>query len=131
MTGNEPYQRILEDSLRGEFRISNAHLPEKQKSLAELLDEKYPRVSCSDGSTHLFKRKELEYVSSFLDDEDRAGLLLPIIIEVAPSRDTINIICRGRAEEKLASAVLKMPLKTENGRIKIYEFASPFILRYY
>ena len=120
MAGGEPYQRMLEESLRGELRLSNAHLPGRQKTLADLLAEEHPSVSCSDGSTHLFKRKELEYITTLIDPEDQAVLLLPIIIEVAPSREVIAIICRSQVEEKLALAILKMPLQAEKGRIKIY-----------
>ena len=120
MTGPEPYQRILDESLRAEFRISNSHLPGKQKSLSALLLEEYPSLDCNDGSTHLFKRRELEYISGLLEPEERDTLMLPVIIEVSPGREEISIICRSRAEEKLASAVLKMPLEAEGGRIKIY-----------
>ena len=78
MADQLPYEKILQEALKGELRILNAHLPRQQKSLSELLDEKYPYVICNNGSTHLFKKKELEYLADILDAEEQKKLFLPI-----------------------------------------------------
>ncbi len=116
-----PYQRMLQESLRGELRVLNAHLPCEQKPLSDLLGEEYPHVVCNDGSTHLFKRKELGYLASMLDTDEQEALLLPMLIEVNPGQGEMAIICRGEVEEKVISKILDMPVTPKQKRIMIYK----------
>jgi len=116
-----PYQRMLQECLRGELRVLNAHLPCAQKPLSDLLGEKYPNVVCNDGNTHLFKKKELEYLASMLNTDEQEALLLPMLIEVNPGQDEMVIICRGKAEEKVISKILDMPVTPKQQRIMIYK----------
>ncbi len=116
-----PYQRMLQECLRGELRVLNAYLPCEQKPLSNLLGEEYPNVVCNDGSTHLFKRKELEYLASMLDTNEQEALLLPMLIEVNPGQGEVAIICRGEVEEKVISKILDMPVTTKQERIMIYK----------
>lgn len=121
MLNELPYQRMLQECLRGELRVLNAHLPCEQKTLSDLLGEEYPNVVCSDGSTHLFKRKELEYLASMIDTDEQEALLLPILIEVNPGQGEMAIICRGEVEEKVISEILDMPVTPKQERIMIYK----------
>jgi len=121
MPNESPYQRMLQQCLRGELRVLNAHLPCEQKALSALLADEYPNVVCHDGSTHLFKRKELEYLASMLDTDEQAALLLPMLIEVNPGQDDVAIICRGKAEEKIITKILDMPVTTRQKRIMLYK----------
>ena len=116
-----PYQRMLQECLIGELRVLNAHLPSEQKPLSDLLGEEYPNVVCNDGSTHLFKRKELEYLASMIDTDEQEALLLPILIEVNPGQGEMAIICRGEVEEKVISKILDMPVTPKQGRIMLYK----------
>jgi len=115
-----PYQRLLQEYLSGELRVLNAHLPSEPKTLPALLAEEYPSVIASDGSTHLFKRKELEYLAGLLDADEQAALRLPLIIAVHPGENEVAIICRGEAEKKVIARVLDMPLTAREGRVLIY-----------
>jgi len=121
MPSELPYQRMLQESLRGELRVLNAHLPCGQKPLSDLLGEEYPNVVCNDGSTHLFKRKELGYLASMLDTDEQEALLLPMLIEVNPGQGEMAIICRGKVEEKVISKILDMPVTPKQKRIMIYK----------
>ena len=121
MPSELPYQRMLQECLRGELRVLNAHLPCEQKTLSDLLGEEYPNVVCNDGSTHLFKRKELEYLASMIDTDEQEALLLPILIEVNPGQGEMAIICRGEVEEKVISKILDMPITLKQQRIIIYK----------
>ncbi len=121
MLSELPYQRMLQECLRGELRVLNAHLPCEQKLLSDLLCEEYPSVVCNDGSTHLFKRKELEYLASMIDTDEQEALLLPILIEVNPGQGEMAIICRGEVEEKVISTILDMPVTPKQERIMIYK----------
>ena len=120
MSNELPYEKMLQQYLRSELRLVNAGLPRNQKSLSDLLCEEYPHVMCSDGSTHFFKRRELEYLSSMIDTDEQEALLLPMIIELEGNQAEAALICQGEIEEKVTSKVLNMPVTCEQGRIRIY-----------
>ena len=121
MNDELPYERMLEESLRGELRLLNACLPRQQKSLANLLREEYPHVVCSDGSTHLFKSKELKYLAGLIDADEQEALLLPMLIGVSSGVGEMAIICQGEVEEKVISKILDMPVTPRQQRIVIYK----------
>ena len=77
MPGELPYERMLQEYLRNELRVLNAHLPRSQEPLSDLLCEEYPHVVCNDGSIHVFKRKELGYLASLIGSDEQEALLLP------------------------------------------------------
>jgi uncharacterized protein (UPF0216 family) len=116
-----PYERLLQESVRGELRIVNAGLPKSQERLSNLLNEKYPHVVCRDGSTHSFKRSELEYLANIMDTDEQKALALPMLIELGPNQGEAAIVCQGGVEEKAISKVLDMPVKCEERRIRIYK----------
>lgn len=116
-----PCETMLQECLKGELRVFNAHLPHQQKSLSDLLHEENPHVVCNDGSTHLFKRKELEYLASLIDADEQETLLLPMLIEVSSGQGEMAIICRGEVEEKVISRILDMPAAAKQKRIMIYK----------
>lgn len=121
MVSELPYQRMLRECLTGELRVLNAYLPSEQKTLSDLLSEEYPAVACNDGSTHLFKRKELKYLADMLDANEQETLLLPMLIEVNPGQGEMAIICQGGVEEKVISKILAMAVTPKQKRIMIYK----------
>jgi len=120
-SGQSPYEKMLQDCLRGELRIVNTGLPQSQKRLSNLLEEKYPHVVCNDGSTHFFKKSELEYLASMLDTDEQKALPLPMLIELGANQTEAAIICEGKVEEKVISTALNMPVTCEERRIRIYK----------
>jgi uncharacterized protein (UPF0216 family) len=120
-SGQSPYEKMLQDCLRGELRVVNTGLPQSQKRLSNLLEEKYPHAICNDGSTHLFKKSELEYLASMLDTDEQKALPLPMLIELGANQAEAAIICEGKIEEKVISKALNMPVKCEERRIRIYK----------
>jgi uncharacterized protein (UPF0216 family) len=116
-----PYEKMLQECLRGELRLVNAGLPQSQKRLSNLLNEKYPHVVCNDGSTHFFKKNELEYLASMTDSHEQKALPLPMLIELGANQAEAAIICEGKVEEKVISKALNMPVACEERRIRIYK----------
>ena len=116
-----PYERLLQECLKGELRVVNAHLPSKQKPLSDLLAEEYPHVMCRDGSMHLFKRKEIKYLASLIDNDEQKALLLPMLLEVHAGRGEVAVICQGEVEEKVMAKVLDMPVTPRQKRIVLYK----------
>ena len=121
MAGELPYEKMLQECLRGELRVVNAHLPCKQKPLSDLLGEEYPHVLCHDGSTHLFSGKELRYLAGLLDADEQKELLLPILIEVSVGEGEMAVICPRVVEGKVISKILDMPVTRRQKRIVIYK----------
>jgi len=118
---NEPYEKMLQNYLRGEFQVLNAHIPLKPKSLFELLKEEYPSVAAKDGNVYLFKKKELTYLAGLLSPEEQKTLLLPILIEVITGQDEVAVIAKGQIEAKVISSVLGMPVNVQGSRIRLYK----------
>ncbi len=117
---HDSHERMLQEWLKGEFRVLNAHLPSELKPLSALLKEEHPYVTCSDGTAHLFKKKELAYLAGLLDAEEQQKLLLPMLIELGASQGEVLVICRDKLEEKIISHVLDMPVACKQGRISLY-----------
>jgi uncharacterized protein (UPF0216 family) len=124
-SGQSPYEKTLQECLRGELRIVNTGLPQSQKRLSNLLNEEYPHVVCNDGSNHFFKKSELEYLASILDTDEQKALSLPMLIEVGANQAeaAIPILsgCEGKVEEKVISKALNMPVTCQERRIRIYK----------
>ena len=121
MDSELPYERMLQECLKSELRVVNAHLPSKQKPLSDLLDEEYPHILCRDGSTHLFRRKELKYLAGLLDTDEQKKLFLPMLIEAGAAEGEMAVICPGAVEEKAISKVLDMPVTRRQDRVVIYK----------
>ena len=107
--------------MRGELRIVNSGLPQGQKRLSNLLNETYAHVVCNDGSTHFFKKSELEYLASLIDTDEQKALPLPMLIELGANQAEAAIMCEGKVEEKIISKALNMPVTCEERRIRIYK----------
>ncbi len=121
MVNELPYEQLLQESLKSELRVINAHLPAKPKSLSDLLSEEYPHVVCKDGSTHLFRRKELKYLASLIDAGEQKALLLPMLIEVSSEQGEMAVVCPGEAEAKVIAKVLDMAVIPRQRKITIYK----------
>ncbi|MBN2396792.1 MAG: DUF61 family protein [Deltaproteobacteria bacterium] len=113
--------RIFESCLKGDTKALNAHLPRRRKTLGELLEEKPPHVECGDGSTHIFKQKELEYLARMVDNEDKERLLLPIMIEVGSREDRLVVRSKTGIEAKIFSQILEMPVPCKSEMITIFK----------
>jgi uncharacterized protein (UPF0216 family) len=122
MTEEYSSDRVLEQYFSNEFRVLNAHVPRKKKSLTELIKEKHPCVLLSDGSTHFFKRKELAYLADMLAPDEQAKLLLPILIEIIPGQNEIGLLASGQSiESKVLSQVIGMQVVDDRGKVSLYK----------
>ncbi len=121
MPDNLPYEKILEQCLKGELRVVNAGLPRSQKPLSDLLHEEYPHIACNDGNTHFFKKREIEYLASILNPDEKKELLLPMLIEVGQNQAETTILCQTGVVQKIITGILNMPVTPEQGRITIYK----------
>ncbi len=101
-----PNMPTADDVLKMEIARVNLHLPTVRPTLSQLLAEEKPRVHLRDGSESHFKRSELEYVESLLDDKEVKLLRLPIILEISTVyRGYFRV--RGRIEVKVVEKILE------------------------
>ncbi len=119
-SGQAPYENVLRESLRAELRLVNTGLPRARRTLSDLLKERRPHVLCNDGSTHSFKRKELEYLATITDAAEQEELLLPMIVEVGRDDGETSVLCEGELESAVISRIIGMQVACKQGRIRIY-----------
>jgi len=89
-----------DDIIRIELARINSHLPKARVRLDELMRMEEPHVVLRDGSSHFFRREELELLSKLVDEED--VLRLPIVLEVSGEKFRV----RGRVEVKVMDRLL-------------------------
>lgn len=111
-----------EDILKREIFRVNLHLPRERLSLADLMKMEEPSVVLRDGSRHHFRRSELQYIASLLDEGEEGGLKLPIVLEIS-TVDRGYFRVRGRLAVKVMDKIFEQfdPLnEREEGRYPRY-----------
>ena len=93
--------------VKKQIRNLNQHLPKARTSLDNLKDMDKPVIENRDGSTHRFKRKELDYLSNVLPEDDHKKLKLPIIIRVSPQLGRGASKISGEIEKKIVKEILE------------------------
>ncbi len=73
---------ISERALARMIEAVNKHLPQKSRTLAEMLKEKYPTIRARDGNEYLIEREELEFIAQYVDELDWSRFRIPIILEM-------------------------------------------------
>ncbi len=98
---------MSEDRLiKFELARLNAHLPERRISLKEALSSPKPGVVSRNGSTHTFKREELEFLAEILPEANWGELQLPILISIDPKLGRGAARISGEAEAEVAGQIL-------------------------
>ena len=73
---------ISERALAKMIEAVNKHLPQRSRTLAEMLKERYPTIKARDGNEYLIERKELEFIAQYVDELDWNKFKIPIILEM-------------------------------------------------
>ncbi|HIP89574.1 MAG TPA: DUF61 family protein [Thermococcus paralvinellae] len=94
-----------DEIINKEISRINHHLPRVRKSLVKLLNEDTPKVQLRDGSFHYFKKRELEYLKSLLEDWELEKLYLPIVLEITTTWHGYFRV-RGEIEVKVIEKIL-------------------------
>jgi len=96
----------MKDVFEFELERLNLHLPRKRISLAEALRMDRPHVVTRSGKVHVFDRRELEELAGMLGEDEREGLMLPILIEMDPMLGRGAARISGRLEAKVVGKIL-------------------------
>ncbi|MDD4873649.1 MAG: DUF61 family protein, partial [Dehalococcoidales bacterium] len=65
-------------------------------------------------------KKELTYLAGLVSTENQSRLFLPIIIQVGPGMDRIEVVCQSEIEVRLISDIIGMAVAAENYHIVIF-----------
>ncbi len=60
----------------------NRHMPEKSRTLEEMLKEDEPTIRAKDGNEYYIEKKEIEFIASHVDELDWKRFRLPVILEM-------------------------------------------------
>jgi uncharacterized protein (UPF0216 family) len=120
MPSNASNDTLIPDYLKNEIRSLNAHLPRRQKSLGTLKKEEHPHVACNDGSSHFFKKSEIEYLAQIVDENEQNSLMLPIILEIKSEETGVTIRSKEGIEAKIFSKILEMEVSYKEGSMTIF-----------
>ena len=86
----------------------NSHLPVQRKSLALLLEEEKPRIIGKDGSSHRFKRNELNQIAGIVQEKYHGRVKLPIYIEMAPDYGRGTALIHGYLHCEIVQTILEI-----------------------
>lgn len=114
----------FESMLQAELRVVNKHLAIRRKTLAQLLREEIPHVNCRDGSIHVFKRRELQELRTYVSDDEAEKLYLPMVILVnADIEGTLTGFVEGELEAMVIRRLLKIeaPIEVKSGKLFLYK----------
>jgi hypothetical protein len=91
--------------LKKQIMVLNRHLPQRRKTLKELLGEERPHVLGNDGTRHRFKKKELDKIASFISPDKWGQLKLPLYIEISSEMNGSRI--KGKLECRVVCQILE------------------------
>lgn len=117
-----------EKTLAKMIEAVNRHMPEKMKSLAEMLKEKDPTFKAKDGNEYYVERRELEFIAQHVDELDWANFKIPVILEMNDIGGERVIYVR----DKLHADFIKRAFGIDrilNGVLTIYMYELPQIRR--
>ena len=86
----------------------NRSLPQRRRSLKELIKEERPVVVGRNGSTHSLDPAEIERIAALVPEYEWNRLLLPIIIELTPDFGASAARIRGEVECSLVIKLLEL-----------------------
>lgn len=109
----------MENALIREIYRINNHLPARRPTLAQLLEQEEPSVRLRDGSSHSFRRAELEKIRALVDPGDEEKLLIPIVLEIVSDfRGYFRV--RGRVAVKVIDRLLDSYDPLEEAEERLY-----------
>jgi len=93
--------------LKFELSKLNVHLPMRRISLKEAMMSARPQVAARDGSTHIFKREELDLLAKIVPEAEWEMLRLPILIALDPKLGRGAARINGEAEVRAINQILE------------------------
>ncbi|HDN73775.1 hypothetical protein DRP04_02455 [Archaeoglobales archaeon] len=106
----------------------NKHMPEKSKSLKQMLKEKDPTIRAKDGNEYYIERKELEFISQHVDELDWDRFRIPIILEMNDIGGERVVYVRDKLHADFIRKAFGIKRKVK-GTLMLYMYELPKIRR--
>jgi len=117
-----------EKTLARMIEAVNRHMPQKTRTLAEMLKEKDPTIKAKDGNEYYIEKKELEFIAEHVDELDWPRFRIPVILEMNDIGGERVILVR----DKLHAEFIKKAFGFDrilNGILTLYMYELPEIRR--
>ncbi len=117
-----------EKTLAKMIEAVNRHMPEKTRTLAEMLKEKDPTIRARDGNEYYIEKRELEFIAKHVDELDWPRFRIPVILEMNDIGGERVIYVR----DKLHAEFIKKAFgfdRVLNGILTLYMYELPEIRR--
>ncbi len=85
-----------ERALARMFEAVNKHLPQRSRTLAEMLKEDMPTIKARDGNEYLIEKEELEFIARYVDESDWNRFKIPIILEMCDVGGEVLVYVRDK-----------------------------------
>jgi len=119
---------VTERALAKMVESINKHLPERSRTLAEMLKEEFPTIKARDGNEYLIEREELEFIAKHVDELDWERFKIPIILEMCDIGGEVVIFVRDKLHAQFISRVFGIDRFVE-GALMLYMYELPKIRR--
>ncbi|MFN3383765.1 MAG: DUF61 family protein [Archaeoglobaceae archaeon] len=106
----------------------NKHMPAVTKTLEDLMKEKDPTILAKDGNEYYIEPKELEFIASFVDEEDRKKFRIPVILEMCDVGGERVVFVRDKAHIEFIKKAFGFD-RIVGGNLLIYLYELPAIRR--
>jgi len=73
---------MSERALAKMIEAMNKHMPQKSRTLGEMLKEDEPTIRAKDGNEYIIEKKEIEFIAKYVDELDWNKFSIPIILEM-------------------------------------------------
>jgi len=60
----------------------NKHMPAKKRTLKDMLEDDDPSIKAKDGNEYIIEKKELEFITEYIDEMDWSRFTVPILLEM-------------------------------------------------
>ncbi len=117
-----------EKTLARMIEAVNRHMPQKTRTLAEMLKEKDPTIKAKDGNEYYIEKRELEFIAEHVDELDWPRFRIPVILEMNDIGGERVILVR----DKLHAEFIKKAFGFDrilNGILTLYMYELPEIRR--
>jgi uncharacterized protein (UPF0216 family) len=117
-----------EKTLAKMIEAVNKHMPEKTRSLAEMLKERDPTIRAKDGNEYYIERRELEFIAQHVDELDWPRFRIPVILEMNDIGGERVIYVRDKLHAEFIRRAFGFD-RVLNGILTLYMYELPEIRR--
>jgi hypothetical protein len=106
----------------------NRHMPQKTRTLDEMLKEDDPTIRAKDGNEYYIEKRELEFIAQHVDEIDWKKFRLPVILEMNDLNGETVVYVRDKLHAEFIKKAFGYDREVE-GVMMLYMYELPAIRR--